>query len=148
MNGAHRKYNHVLDFRRSDNVLQNGGYAYDFDFLPDGRRWLLYRKEYSEPNLTNAGSGMIVGLPLVAHLPGSSYSDGAHRRGPPIRNESAKVSLWTITRLPEPALRQWGPTPPRFEQQRDIDISIRLRGLVVKFVCRQEGVRVCVLMDL
>ncbi|KAH9985522.1 hypothetical protein BJV77DRAFT_965534 [Russula vinacea] len=32
----------------------NGGYTYDFDFLPDGRRWPLYREEYFEPNLTNA----------------------------------------------------------------------------------------------
>jgi hypothetical protein len=60
------------------------------DILPDGRRWPLYKEEYPELNLTNAGSTMMVDLPPVAHRRDSSYHDGAHRHGPPIRNESAK----------------------------------------------------------
>ena len=118
MYGAHREYHHVLSFRRSDNVLQNGGYAYDFDFLPDGRRWPLYREEYFEPNLTNAGSGMMVGRP-VGHRRGSSYFDGTHRSAMNQRRYPFRSSHNDLNQLSG----QQGPTPPRFEQQRDTGTS-------------------------
>jgi hypothetical protein len=120
--GAHRKHPHVLGFGRSDNLLQNGGYTYDFDFLPfmhsSGRRWPMYREDYFEPNLTNAGSGMMAGLPPVAHRR-ASFFDGPHRSTMNQRMFSFGTSHNDLNQLSG----QRGPTPPRFEQQREADTS-------------------------